>query len=383
MEAKIVIASDSFKGSATSLDIGTFIADSIEGEYPEYSTEVFAVADGGEGTVRAILSVLEGDIITVDVQDPLGTKIQAEYGVINNGKTAIIEMAEASGLTLVNESERNVMQSSTFGTGQLIVDALDKGVNEIYIGIGGSATNDGGIGAASALGAKFLDENNEELKPIAANLSKIKSIETSNMKTNIEKTKIIILSDVTNPLCGENGAAVIYGPQKGATEEQIKELDTSLKHFAKVVLEELDQDILTREGAGAAGGLGAGLMVFAKAKMRLGIETVLDLIEIEEAIKDADFVITGEGSIDGQSVYGKTPTGVAKLAKKYNIPVVAIVGGSDLDLELIYKSGIDGVFDIVYKPMTLEDSVSNTEKLVKAMTKNVIHFYRAVRKYSK
>ncbi|SHF03143.1 glycerate kinase [Atopostipes suicloacalis DSM 15692] len=381
MGGKIIIASDSFKGSATSLDIGNYISESIQEEYPEYSTEIFAVADGGEGTVRAILSVLKGEIITKNVKGPLGNNIQAEYGLINNGKTAIIEMAEASGLTLVDETERDIMQASTFGTGQLIVDALSKEVEEIYIGIGGSATNDGGIGAASALGVKFLDDESKELKPIAANLSKIQSINNSNIVKDIEKTKITILSDVTNPLCGEFGASAIYGPQKGASKKQIQELDKALKHYAKIIFNEFGLDILEVEGAGAAGGLGAGLMVFANANYRLGIESILELIQIEKSIKDADLVITGEGSIDGQSSYGKAPTGIAKLAKKYNIPVVAIVGRSDLDLDLIYKNGIDGVFDIIYKPMTLEDAISNTEKLVKAMTKNILHFYNAISNY--
>lgn len=379
MGGKIVIASDSYKGSASSLDVGNFISESIKEEYPEYSTEVFSVADGGEGTVKALLAVLDGETITLSVKGPLGEPVQAEYGLINEGRTAIIEMAEASGLTLLDESERDIMQSSTFGTGELILDALNQGVDEIYIGIGGSATNDGGIGAASALGVKFLDGKGKELEPVAVNLPKIQEIDISNRTTAIEEINIIILSDVTNPLCGENGAAAIYGPQKGASEEEIAELDAGLEHFAKIIDKELGEDVLNIEGGGAAGGLGAGLIVFAKAELRLGIESILGLIQIEEAISNADLVITGEGSIDGQSVYGKAPTGIAKLAKKYSIPVVAIVGGSDLDLSKIYESGIDGVFDIVYKPMSLEESVSNTEALIKAMTKNVIHFYHAVK----
>lgn len=378
MGGKIVIASDSYKGSASSLDVGTFISESIKEEYSEYSTEVFAVADGGEGTVKSLLAVLDGEIITLNVKGPLGESVQAEYGLINEGRTAIIEMAEASGLTLIDESERDVMHSSTFGTGELILDALNREVDNIYIGIGGSATNDGGIGVASALGVKFLDENDEELEPIAVNLSKIHAIDTSNRTIAIDETEIIILSDVTNPLCGENGAAAVYGPQKGASEEEINELDAGLEHYAKIINDNLKIDVLNLEGGGAAGGLGVGLIVFAKAELRLGIETILELIQIEESISNADLVITGEGSIDGQSVYGKTPTGIAKLAKKYGLPVVAIVGGSDLDLTNIYESGIDGVFDIVYKPMSIEESISNTEELIKAMTKNVIHFYHAI-----
>lgn len=380
MNKKIVIASDSFKGSATSKEIGTYISEGIHSLYPEYETLIFSIADGGEGTVDAIMEVNDGKKITLTVKGPLGQDVNATYGIVEDGKVAIIEMAEASGLTLVEKEKLDVLNSSTYGTGQLILDAVNKGVNKIYIGIGGSATNDGGMGMAQALGAKFLNEAGDELVANGKNLVNIDKIDMTDFNKDVNDVEIIMLSDVTNPLCGSNGAAAIYGPQKGATKEIIEELDKGLEHFANIIKDEFGVDIIEKEGSGAAGGLGAGLIVFLKAKAHRGIEEILRLIQIEKAIMNADLVITGEGSLDGQSINGKAPIGIANIAKKYDVPSIAIVGSKSLDLDNVYEAGISGVFDIIHKPMTLEEAMNNTPENIRATTKNIISFFSTINK---
>lgn len=380
MTKKVVVASDSFKGSATSIDIANYIEEGIHSIDSTIVVDTFAIADGGEGTVFAIVEANNGKYMTVEVKGPLGNPVEATYGLIDNGKTAIIEMAEASGLNLVTEKERDVRRSSTYGTGQLLLDALDHNVERIYIGIGGSATNDGGMGMAQALGVKFTDKNQQLLNSEARYLEEVADIDTSEVSEKLRNTEIIILSDVTNPLCGEQGAAAIYGPQKGATEEDIAFLDASLRHYAGVIKEKLGIDISDEPGAGAAGGLGAGLLVFTGAKLKSGITEILQLINIEKSIKEADLVITGEGRMDSQSLHGKAPIGIAEIAKKYGKPVFAIVGSSDSDMREVFRMGIDGVFDIVYKPMALEEAIKNTAELVKIAARNAINIFLALTK---
>lgn len=382
MSRQIIIASDSFKGSATSKEVGSYIAKGIHSLYPEYQTHIFSIADGGEGTVEAVMAALPGETVALPVRGPLNETVQAAYGLIEQGQTAIIEMAQASGLTLVPEDKQNIMKATTFGTGQLILDAINRGVRKIYIGIGGSATNDGGMGMAQALGVKFLDAKGQALSGNAQNLKAIAQIDLTKMKVNPKTIEIIILSDVNNPLCGENGAAKVFGPQKGAKANQIKILDEGLQHYAEKLKEVYNRDFASIPGAGAAGGLGAGLMAFFNATSKSGIDEILQLIKIEPAIQTADLVITGEGRIDGQSLSGKAPIGIAKIAKRYRVPTIAIVGSQSLDIEAVYQAGIAGVFDVINQPMTLEQAIQQTPELVEATAKNAISIYGAlVEKY--
>jgi len=382
MSRQIIIASDSFKGSATSKEVGSYIAKGIHSLYPEYQTHIFSIADGGEGTVEAVMAALPGETVALPVRGPLNETVQAAYGLIEQGQTAIIEMAQASGLTLVPEDKQNIMKATTFGTGQLILDAINRGVRKIYIGIGGSATNDGGMGMAQALGVKFLDAKGQALSGNAQNLKAIAQIDLTKMKVNPKTIEIIILSDVNNPLCGENGAAKVFGPQKGAKANQIKILDEGLQHYAEKLKEVYNRDFASIPGAGAAGGLGAGLMAFFNATSKSGIDEILQLIKIEPAIQTADLVITGEGRIDGQSLSGKAPIGIARIAKRYRVPTIAIVGSQTLDIEAVYQEGIAGVFDIINQPLTLEQAIQQTPELVEATAKNAISIYGAlVEKY--
>ncbi|MGX7775808.1 glycerate kinase [Streptococcus pluranimalium] len=378
MSRNIIVASDSFKGSLSSLEVGRSVCEGIHSLYPEDRVLIVPVADGGEGTVDAILTSREGKRISRVVKGPLGQEVEASYGLIDNGKTAVIEMAEASGITLIDKEALDVMQASTYGTGELIKDAIEKGVGKLYIGLGGSATNDGGIGLAAALGIRFLDETGRFLEPIPANLSKILSIDTRQKMKIPANLDIILLVDVDNPLCGERGASFVYGPQKGGKSEELVALDQALNRYADLVSELTGRHEKETPGAGAAGGLGFALMTFFKAKAQRVITTILDLIGIEEKIAGADLVITGEGHMDSQSVNGKTPIGVAQLAKKYQVPTVAIVGGASTHLEVLYDAGISGVFDIINQPMSLEEAVTDAPTLITNSSKNIISFYHSV-----
>lgn len=380
MVQKIVIASDSFKRSASSKEIGEYSKAAILEIDPDAQVQIVSIADGGEGTAEAIIEARNGKYEFVTVKNPIGKKIQAKYGVLYEESTAIIEMAEASGLTLLEELD--VMHSSTYGTGQLILHAVESGIKNIYIGIGGSATNDGGMGMAEALGYKFYDDDGKVLVGCGANLNKVTKISAEEVKINLDDTTITVLSDVTNPLCGIDGAAAVYGPQKGADTSMIEILDKGLYHFANVIKNEMGVDIIDIPGAGAAGGLGAGLMVFANAVLKNGIETLLEIIGIEERIKDSDLVITGEGNMDSQSVFGKAPIGIATIAKQHQVPIVAIVGGRSLDLEPVYEKGIDAVFSIVNRPMELEESIAQSEALIKQTVKDIYRFYLKIKNIS-
>lgn len=361
---KVVIAADSFKGSATTIEVESYIEQGIRRVDQDIQIVKIPVADGGEGTVDALVIGCQGEYRYVEVTGPLGGKVEAKFGLINDNRVAILEMAEASGLTLVNEEDRDVFKSTTYGTGELIRAALDLGVDEIYIGIGGSATNDGGVGMAQALGVSFTDSKGQEIGQGAAGLKDISSIDVSNIDWRIHDVKITVLSDVSNPLCGDNGASYIYGPQKGASDDDVIRLDGLLNHYGEKIEEILGINILEKEGSGAAGGLGAGLMVFCEAQLYSGIEKVLEILKFEDELKNADLVITGEGSLDSQSLNGKAPIGIAKLAKKYQLPVIAIVGSSDDYLTPIYEMGIDLVIDIINRPMSLSQAIKDVEILI-------------------
>ncbi len=355
---KVVIASDSFKGSATSLEVATAIERGILKADKNVKFVKFPVSDGGEGLIEVIESLSGYTKKTITVNDPLFNKIQASYA--SNTDTAFIEMAAASGLPLVPMNKRNPLNTTTFGTGELIKDALDNRAKKLVIGIGGSATNDGGIGMLCALGAKFYDSDNNELSPIGKSLNLISKVDFSSFYKNLKDVEISVACDVDNPLCGENGASYIYGPQKGADEETVEFLDKSLKKFSKVVCKEKEA---LEAGSGAAGGLGFALKAFLNAELKSGIELVLSAIGFEEAVSDADLVITGEGKIDGQSKRGKVPVGVAKLAKKFNVPVIALAGDIGKGTESLYDLGIDGIVSTTSRAMPLEEAMKHSLEL--------------------
>lgn len=364
---KILIASDSFKGSFSSLQVSNSIERGIKQIIPDAQITKVLVADGGEGTLEAIVTSVNGFYNEVEVLNPLGNSIIAKYGVINND-TAIIEMAQASGIMLLNDTQLKPLHTSTYGTGQLINDALNKGFRNIYIGLGGSATNDGGVGMVMALGVKFYDKDNNGIIFGNIGLAHIDSIDISNINPLIYDSEIVVLSDVNNPLYGEKGAAYVFGPQKGASIDEVKIIDNNLKHYANKLNEFLQIDVSNIPGSGAAGGLGAGLIAFCKAKVESGADKILEIIGLEKYIIGVDLVITGEGKIDGQTIYGKTPIKVSELAKKHNVFTLAIVGSIGEDADKVYEYGINMIASIRDKDMSLEYAILNVDCLIERVT---------------
>ncbi len=360
---KIVIAPDSFKGSATSRKAAEAIGKGVHLIFPEAELIEIPVADGGEGTVEALTDSLKGKVVKKRVKGPLGEVVDAEYGILP-GEVAVIEMASASGLPLVPVDKRNPLLSSTYGTGQLISDAMDRGCREIILGIGGSATNDGGAGMARALGFRFLNSEGFEIPEGGGALIALEDIDDSGMDERIKDTKFLVACDVTNPLTGPEGASYIYGAQKGASVNDIKLLDSALDKLAKVVSSKYCRSNNKIPGAGAAGGLGYGLMEFCGGKLKSGIEIVLDLIKFDDFLDGIDLVISGEGRIDGQSVYGKVPVGIAGRAKKKNIPVLVVVGDIGPKVDAVYNYGIDAVMSSVNKAMSLNEAMSRSYELL-------------------
>jgi glycerate kinase len=358
---KILIATDSFKGCCSTLEAANEFKKGVLRVFPGAFVTIIPVADGGEGTVDAVIGALGGSIFYAEVTGPLGESVTAAFGLISKSK-AVIEMAAASGLTLVKE--KDPLRATTYGTGQLIAAALGLGCADIFIGIGGSATNDGGAGMAQALGARFLDQEGNPVPLGGGSLHLIDKIDISGMDNRLKSVNITVMSDVTNPLCGEKGASEVFGPQKGATPGQVKLLDSGLYQLAGKTSELIGADYSDVLGAGAAGGLGFGLMAFAGASMRPGIETVLDIAGFDRLASEADLIITGEGSLDGQSVYGKAPVGIARRAKKYGKPVVAIAGGIGEGAERVYGHGIDALISSTCRPMSVEEAVSRWDELL-------------------
>jgi glycerate kinase len=369
---KIVVAPDSFKGSLTALEVSDAIEKGIREVFPEAEIIKIPMADGGDGTVECLVNATGGEILREKVIGPLGNEILAHYGILGDKKTAVIEMAAASGLTLVPENKRNPLITTTYGTGQLIKAALNQGCRKMIIGIGGSATNDGGAGMVQALGVKLLDQEGKEVGFGGGELKKIVKIDISCMDNRLFDIKVLVASDVNNPLCGPQGASRIYGPQKGATPEIIEELDKSLSYFAELIKRDLNKDIKDMPGAGAAGGLGASLMAFLSAELRPGIEIMIEAVKLEQAIKDADLVITGEGKIDSQTIYGKAPIGVAKIAKKYNIPVVAVAAIIEEDSRIFQSYGIDTLIKVSEPPMRLSEIKTKKICLIKRSIKQFL-----------
>jgi glycerate kinase len=330
------------------------------------------MADGGEGTMQSLIDATDGKIYSLKVVGPLGSEVDAMYGILGDNETGILEMASASGIQLIPPEKRNPLKSTTYGTGQLIKACLDHGVKKLLIGIGGSATNDGGVGAIQALGGKFLDKAGNELGFGGGELDKLDHIDLSNFDKRLENTVVEVACDVSNPLCGERGASNIFGPQKGATPEMIKILDDNLAHYAYILKKQLHKDVLNIPGAGAAGGLGAGLMAFLNGTLKKGIEMVIEYAGLEEKVKDCDMVWTGEGSIDFQTQYGKTPLGVAQIAKKYNKPVIALAGRVGEDIEVLYEKGIDSIFGIMKGATSIDEALSQGKENIERTSENIV-----------
>jgi len=372
---KIIIAPDSFKGSLTSSQVCAAIKRGIEKADESIDIITIPMADGGEGTVDALMNSLGGSKIQVWVKDPLFRKIKVQYGILDDGITAVIEMASASGLALLSREERNPMNTTTYGTGELIKDALDKGCRKFIIGIGGSATNDGGIGMAAALGARFYDSEGNEIELTGSGLTKLDSIDLRELDPRVKESSFRVFCDVENPLYGPSGAAYVYGRQKGADDEMIEKLDNGLRRLSEIIEKDLGKSVASIPGAGAAGGLGAGLMAFLDAKLEKGIDFLMQTICFEERIKDADLIITGEGRMDEQTKYGKTVFGIIKAAKKQEIPVVGICGSIGDGVEELYAEGLSSVFSIVNRPMSLSESIEQAYELLTSTAENVIRLY--------
>lgn len=368
---KIVIAPDSFKESLSALQVADSIEKGMRSIFPEADFVKIPMADGGEGTVQSLVDATGGTIIHKKVTGPLGEPVNAFFGMLGNGKTAVIEMAAASGLHLVPLKKRNPLLTSTRGTGELIKAAFEHGVEHIIIGIGGSATNDGGAGMAKALGARLLNEQGMEIAEGGGGLAELAQIDLSEMDSRLARIKFEVACDVDNPLTGERGASAIFGPQKGATLEMVQQLDRNLGHYAAIIERDLGKSIKDVSGAGAAGGLGGGLLAFLPAVLKRGVEIVIEATGLDGHVQGADIVITGEGKIDGQTIYGKTPIGVAKTAKRLGTPVIAIAGNVANDSAVVHEHGIDAVFSIIPGVITLEAAFANASQYVESTSRNL------------
>ena len=368
---KIVIAPDSYKESLSALEVATAIERGFREIFPSANYVKLPVADGGEGTVEAMVAATQGRIIHVPVTGPLGEPVEGFYGLSGDDQSAFIEMAAASGLELVPPSQRNPLKTTSWGTGELIRHALDAGVKHIIIGIGGSATNDGGAGMVQALGAKLLDAAQKPVGLGGGELATLAHIDLTGLDKRLKACRIEVACDVTNPLTGEEGATAVFGPQKGATPEMIVNLDNALAHYAQVIARDLDIDVLSLSGGGAAGGMGAALYAFCGAQLRQGIEIVTDALHLADQVADADLVITGEGRIDSQTIHGKVPVGVAKVAKRFNKPVIGIAGSLTADVGVVHEHGIDAVFSVIYTICSLEDALENASENVRMAARNI------------
>lgn len=354
---KVVIAIDSLKGSLSSMEAGTAIKDGILAAKPDAEVIVKPLADGGEGTTDALIEGMNGERIDLTVTGPMHTPVDAYYGYLKDTNTAVMEMASAAGITLVPDSEKNPLLATSYGVGEMINDAIQRGCRNFIIGIGGSVTNDGGIGMLKALGVRFLDENGEDAGEGGQALAKVARIDVSGMNPLLKECHIQVACDVNNPLCGENGSTYVYGPQKGVTEDMKKTLDEAMAHFARVTSETLENDYMNIPGAGAAGGLGYAFLAYTGAALTPGIELILDAVELEEELSGADVVVTGEGRLDFQTAMGKAPVGVARLAKKYNAKVIAFAGSVTKEATACNKEGIDAFFPILRGVCTLAEAM--------------------------
>lgn len=379
---KLVFAPDSYKGSLSQEQICRLLTQAAREVWPKCETVSLPVSDGGEGALEAVLQAMNGSYRSVAVSDPMGRPIQASYGIYQ-GDRAMIEMAAASGLPLVEPGQRDIRKASTYGTGQLILDALEQGCQNLTIAIGGSATNDGGLGCMAALGARFFDEAGRELEPVPESLGKIARIGLEEFHPLAGMAKVTVICDVTNPLLGPEGAVSVFGPQKGASREDQEFLEKGMAQYAKVLERTFGRDFAKDPGAGAAGGLGAGLTAFLGARLKPGIETILDILEFDRVLADADLVVTGEGRTDSQSVRGKVLSGVGKAAKRRQIPCIAIVGGLGEGAMEICRYGVDSLMTTINGPMTIEDAMANAEELFLNAARRMFSMLRAGQRIKK
>ena len=373
---KILIAPQSYKGSISAIKVAEAIKQGALNIFPDIKSLIIPVADGGDGTLETLVESTNGTIHNSNATGPLGNSIPVIWGTLGDSKTAIIEMARISGLALVPQNKRNPYYTTSYGLGEIIKEALDLGYRKFIIGIGGSATNDGGAGMAQALGAKLTDENKKPIDLGGLALNEITKIDISGIDPRINESEILVACDVNNPLCGPYGASFIYGPQKGASPEMVKTLDDALYHFGSQLIRDTGINSMEIEGSGAAGGIGGGMVGFLNAKLKPGIEIVLDSLDFDKSLKNVDLVITGEGQIDFQTVFSKAPIGVAKHAKKYNIPVIAICGSLGENYQDVHSHGIDAVIPIIPKPMDLKNASDNAYELIKNTSEQIFRILK-------
>ncbi len=372
---RIVVAPQALKGSLTAAEVGQAIALGIQQVYPQAETVLIPVADGGEGTVQTLVDATGGEIVTQTVTGPLGTQVTAFFGLLGDGETAAIEMASCAGLPLVPMEQRDPRITTTYGVGELLLACIERGRHRFILGIGGSATNDGGAGMMQALGASLLTDHNSEIARGGAALTTLSRIAIERLDSRLQECEIEVACDVTNPLCGPRGATAVYGPQKGATPAMIGELDAALDSYARLIERDLGERVRDVPGAGAAGGLGAGLLAFLHAKLRPGAELILEAVKLEDALRNADLVITAEGQIDEQTAYGKSVGAVAKLAKRYNLPVLALAGSLGDNYQQVYKLGVDGIAVLPSAPMTLHYAMEHAASLATDATERMLRIY--------
>ncbi len=365
---KVVLAPQGFKESLTGMEIAEAMSIGVKRVWPEAETVLIPVADGGDGTLQALVDSSGGEVRSAQVEDAIGRTIDAQWGALGNGTTAVIEVANAVGLARLGQDERDVRNASTFGVGQLFIEALDAGFTDFIVGVGGSATNDGGAGMIQAMGGKLTDSDGSEIARGGIALSDLSNIDVSELDPRMKDVNVVVACDVNNPLCGNRGASAIFGPQKGATYEDVQELDAALGNFAEVIAKDLHTEVAEIPGAGASGGLGAGLMGFFDARLRLGADIVLDAVNLDVHLKDAELVIVGEGQFDRSTVFNKSPVAVAQRAKRNGTPVIGIAGSLGAGFSEVHEHGIDAVFSLVNRPMSLKAAMDDTKRLVSIAT---------------
>ncbi|CNK69860.1 putative glycerate kinase [Yersinia pseudotuberculosis] len=368
---KIIIAPDSFKESLTAMQVAEAIEQGFSEIFPQAEYIKLPMADGGEGTVESMVAATGGELVNVEVTGPLGAPVNAFYGWMGDGETAVIEMAAASGLHLVAPEQRNPLITTSYGTGELILAALNHGARKIILGIGGSATNDGGAGMMQALGVQLSDQQGKALTVGGAALAQLVDIDLRQLDDRLAQTDILVACDVDNPLCGAKGASAVFGPQKGATPERVQQLDAALQHYGEKIEQVTGKSVINVAGAGAAGGMGAALFGLLNARLQPGIEIVTEALKLAAAVQEADLVITGEGRIDSQTIYGKTPVGVARVAKRFDIPVIAIAGSMAPDYEVVHQHGLDAVFSVLNHIQTLPEALEEASDNIRITARNV------------
>lgn len=372
---KIIAAPNAFKECLSAPDVASAIAQGALNIVNDLEVVCIPLADGGDGTTEALVAARDGSYMEIEVSDPLFRKVSAQYGLIDDGQTAVMEMAAASGLWRLAIEEKNPMRTSTFGTGEMIRDALDRNVETIIIGIGGSATTDAGIGMAQALGYELLDSENQPIEATGEGMNQLKKINSTHLHPRLKQVKIYVACDVNNPMLGPEGAAPVYGPQKGATPEVVKILEDGLANVADCWIRDLNVSVHEYPGSGAAGGLGAGLMAFCGAELRSGFDLIADYAQLDHALEGASLAITGEGKIDGSTQFGKVPVGVARRAKQMNVPAIALAGSISGEVASLYEEGICALFSIVPGPVTLDEALDQAELNIKRTTEQVIRLW--------